>query len=254
MTVSWKVKIPWPLGSEVCPFPALAGCNTAKDPSPEGFQVSPWEKEELFDHEKWILYFGDFSIICIYVYIEHIYKYIYINSAIHSLDAGMISNLKMSMTSQHSKLLRRNFHRLHPFIPSSFMTDVSSPLTTSPTQTPWFIPFTEALKRHATSPKAYISWPKGKKHSRTSWPKIREAGGASSMDFMVATWCQAQKTEGSFLHTNDTMLAKSTTSHMEKKKNCECNICCPSVRIDVHTHRDRFAPRCDTCSPEANSE
>ena len=67
MTVSWKVKIHWPLGSKFCPFPALAGCNTAKDPSPEGFQVSPWEKEELFDHEKWILYFGYYICLSITV-------------------------------------------------------------------------------------------------------------------------------------------------------------------------------------------
>lgn len=34
----------------------------------------------------------------------------------------------------------------------------------------------------------------------------------------------------------------------KKNTNCECKICCPSVRIDVHTHGDRFTPRCDTRS------
>ena len=37
-------------------------------------------------------------------------------------------------------------------------------------------------------------------------------------------------------------------SYEKKNTNCECKICCPSVRIDVHTHGDRFTPRCDTRS------
>ena len=192
--MSWKVQIHWSPEADSCPFQALAGCSTAKDPpSPEGFQI---------------------------------------------------------LALKHLQKKNVSFHKLHPF-----MTDVSSHLTIlSPTHTPWFIPFTEALKRHATSPKAYISWPKGKKRSRTSWPKIRDAGGASSLknsnpwqhdvatkkiERLIISWSPKWQ--------NACKITYPAYPSYEKNPPT-ASVCCPSVRIDVHTHRDRFTPRCDTRS------